>query len=119
MAQFADMLRYLRKREGLTQSELAERTGVSRSRINNYENGIREPDFETAEIFADFFNVNLDTLIGRNAEIKKPVAKMDDGIQQKYLDLMQIFSQLSEEDLDELTAKAQSLLQNRTIQDDQ
>ena len=119
MAQFADMLRYLRKREGLTQNQLAERTGVSRSRINNYENGIREPDFETAEIFADFFNVNLDTLIGRDIDKKIPVTQTDDGIQQKYLDLMQIFSQLSEEDLDELTEKAQSLLQNRTTQDDQ
>lgn len=119
MAQFADMLRYLRKREGLTQNELAKRTGISRSRINNYENGLREPDFVTAEVFADFFNVNLDTLIGRNTEIKMPAIQTDDGMQQKYLDLMLIFSQLSEEDLDELTAKAQSLLQNRTTQDDQ
>ena len=119
MAQFADMLRYLRKREGLTQHELAERTGISRSRICNYENGFREPDFVTAEVFADFFNVNLDTLIGRNIETKIPVIDLDDGIQKKYSDLMQIFSQLSEEDLDELTEKAQSLLQNRITQDDQ
>ena len=64
------MLRYLRKREGLSQVELAKKTGISRSRINNYENGIREPDLETMETFADYFNVNMDTLTGR--EFLKP-----------------------------------------------
>ena len=30
-----------------------------------YENGKRQPNFETAEIIADFFNVNMDNLIRR------------------------------------------------------
>ena len=65
MANISDMLRYLRKREGLSQVELAKRTGISRSRINNYENGIREPDLETMEAFADYFNVSIDYLLER------------------------------------------------------
>lgn len=62
MSQMSETLKALRKRDKLTQQELADQTGLSRSRINNYEQGIREPDFETAEILADFFNVDLDTL---------------------------------------------------------
>lgn len=62
MSQMSEMLKTLRRRENLTQQELADRTGLSRSRINNYEQGIREPDFKTAEILADVFNVDLDTL---------------------------------------------------------
>ena len=119
MAQFAEMLRYLRKRAGLTQEELAKKSGMSRSRINNYENGLREPDLETAELFADFFNVNMDTLLGRDSEIKIPDITTDAGYQKKLLTLMQIFSQLSDADLDELTLQAQSLLESHTIQGDQ
>ena len=62
MSQMSETLRTLRSRENLTQQELADKTGLSRSRINNYEQGIREPDFGTAEILADFFNVDLDML---------------------------------------------------------
>lgn len=66
MATFSDMLVYLRKREGLSQKDLADKTGLTRSAIGMYETGKREPDFETLEVFADFFNVNMDTLLGKS-----------------------------------------------------
>ncbi len=81
---FSDMLKYLRKRAGLTQEELARRTGLKRGRIAMYEVGKREPDFETLEILADFFNVNMSTLIGE--EQKKPTTGSD-GQQANILDL--------------------------------
>ena len=31
--------------------------------INNYKNNAREPDFETLEIFADYFNVDFNALL--------------------------------------------------------
>lgn len=65
MPDYSDVLKYLRKREGLSQEQLAKKLGISRSRLNNYEQGIREPDFETAELFCDFFNVDMDTLLAR------------------------------------------------------
>lgn len=65
MSSFGDMLRFYRKQLNLTQFELADKTGISRSRINNYENGLREPDFDTTELFADFFNVSMDAMVGR------------------------------------------------------
>lgn len=66
MAQLSEMLVFLRKREGLSQQELAEKLKISRSSIGMYETGKREPDLETLEIFADFYNVNMDTLTGRS-----------------------------------------------------
>ena len=74
MGAFADMLTSLRKQEGLSQKELADKTGLTRSAIGMYETGKREPDFETLEIFADFFNVNMDTLLGK-AESAAPDPK--------------------------------------------
>ena len=68
MPEFKDMLKYFRMREHLSQSELADKIGVSASTISMYEVGKREPDFETEEKIADFFNTDLNTLRGRDSE---------------------------------------------------
>lgn len=62
---FGEVLKRLRKDKRLTQAELARLTGLKVSAISMYENGNREPNFETLEIFADFFNVDMDVLLGR------------------------------------------------------
>lgn len=49
----------------MSQQELAEKSGCSRSAIGMYETGKREPDLETLETFADIFNVDMDFLTGR------------------------------------------------------
>lgn len=72
MATFADMLIYLRKRAGLSQQEFANKIGCTRSAVGMYETGRREPDFETLETIADFFNVNMDVLLGK----KPPVSNI-------------------------------------------
>lgn len=66
MAQLQDMLVFLRKREGLSQQELAEKLAISRSTIGMYETGKREPDLETLETIADFYNVDMNTLTGNS-----------------------------------------------------
>lgn len=65
MARFPDMLTYLRKSAGLSQQELADKLGLTRSAIGMYETDKREPDLETFEMFADFFNVDMDYLHGK------------------------------------------------------
>ena len=65
MGDFQNVFRKLRTSIGYTQAELADALGISRSRIGMYETGAREPDFETLEIIADFFNVDTDYLLGR------------------------------------------------------
>lgn len=62
---FKDALKRLRKQDKLTQAELAAALGISKSAISMYECGNREPDFETQEALADYFNVDLNTLMGR------------------------------------------------------
>ena len=66
MASFKEMLKYLRLRENLSQSELAEKLGVAKSTISMYEVGKREPDFETLEAIADLFNVEMNFLLGKD-----------------------------------------------------
>lgn len=62
---FKDKLVELRKARGLTQQELAKYTGLNRTRISNYELGIREPNLTIQLKLADFFNVTLDCLMDR------------------------------------------------------
>ena len=63
MSDFASNLKKLRKSKKMTQEELALNIGVGKSTISMYESGAREPNFETLEIIADYFNVNLDLLV--------------------------------------------------------
>ena len=52
MSDFAVILRKLRNEYGYTQDELAKKLNVSKSRINMYERGEREPNFEMLEKIA-------------------------------------------------------------------
>ena len=65
MAKFKDMLKFYREQRGLSQTELGKIVGVATSTISMYELGKREPDFETEEALADFFNVSLSNLRGK------------------------------------------------------
>ena len=66
MAKFSDRFRQLRTENGLSQSEMAKQLGcVSKSSVNMYERGEREPSFETLEVIADYFNVDMDYLLGK------------------------------------------------------
>lgn len=61
---FANRLRELRMAEKLSQTELAEKLGVSRGSISFYENGERTADIDFIYKAAQFFNVSADYLIG-------------------------------------------------------
>ena len=66
MPNFNMRLKELRKSKSLSQQKLADMIGTSKSSINMYERGEREPGLDTIEAFADFFNVDLDYLLGKS-----------------------------------------------------
>ena len=70
MSSFNNQLKILRKEYNLSQQELAAKIGISKSSINMYERGEREPGLETVKRIADFFNVDIDYLFGVS-DIKK------------------------------------------------
>lgn len=66
MANFSERLKTLRTAAHLSQEELSVKLKVSRSCIGNYEQGKRLPDIEDLEQIADFFNVDMNYLIGKS-----------------------------------------------------
>jgi repressor LexA len=66
MATFGERLRELRKAMGMKQKELAAAVQMGESTISMYEMEKREPDIETLEMFSDFFNVDINYILGRS-----------------------------------------------------
>lgn len=64
---FAEKLKELRQQKGMTQSELAKLLKMQRSTLGMYETGKREPNFEILNMFANFFNVDMNTLMDMNS----------------------------------------------------
>lgn len=52
-------LKTLRKGRKLTQQELADRLGVTRATVSNYEVGRRSPHLSELQRFAEFYGVDL------------------------------------------------------------
>lgn len=62
---FSERLKELREQLNISQTQLANDLNLSRSTISSYELNKRQPDFETLEKLADYFNVSIDYLLGR------------------------------------------------------
>lgn len=60
-----DKIKLLRKENGLTQSELGNKLGLSKANISKYESNIHEPSIDTLNKLSDLFNVSVDFLLGR------------------------------------------------------
>lgn len=84
MATFAERLRSLRQEKGWSQQRLADELKLSKSSVNMYERGEREPGFETMESIADLFNVDMNYLYGRtDIKIADPIVRNDTHTPQK------------------------------------
>ena len=69
---FAQKLKELRTRAGMSQEKLAERVGVSRQAITKWETDKGAPEMENLLALSDLFGVSVDELLGR--ESRRPTA---------------------------------------------
>lgn len=63
---FSDRLRAARELRDLSQTDLANRTGLQPSAISHFETGKRSPSFDNLRRLADALAVSIDQLLGRN-----------------------------------------------------
>ena len=67
--EFGERLKSLRLQAKLTQTEVADKVGVSQPQYARWEAGKRKPSSETLEKFANFFGVTMDYLSGNDEEL--------------------------------------------------
>jgi len=75
------ILRYLRKKAGLSQREIAETLGIVQQTYAGYENGHHEPSMDILVQLANFYKVTLDYISGRVFDdwLMEPFSRMQDN----------------------------------------
>ena len=63
--EFKEVLKNLRTARNISQAKLADYLNISSGTVGMYETGQRKPSYEMLEAIADFFNVDIDYLMGR------------------------------------------------------
>ncbi len=61
----AERIKELMKEEKLNQTRLAEKIGVKQNTISAWVLGKKEPSIKSLWLLADYFNVDIDYLVGR------------------------------------------------------
>lgn len=62
---YGSRLKQLRNKKGLSQKELTDRLHLNRSTYARYETSTTQPDYDTLEKLADFYDVSVDYILGR------------------------------------------------------
>ena len=98
---FADRLRKAREDKGLSQAQLAEKSGMQPSAISHFEAGRRSPSFDNLRSLSDALGVSTDHLLGREQRVgvAGPVAEK----------LFRNAGQINSRDLEILAEFAESL----------
>jgi transcriptional regulator with XRE-family HTH domain len=75
---FSEKLYELRKQEGLSQEELAEKVSVSRQTISKWEMGQSSPEMEKLVNLSKIFDISLDELVGNDVIDEKEIEPKED-----------------------------------------
>lgn len=78
MSKFSDLLYELRKEKNLTQSELAEKLGITNKAVSKWETGEAMPDTAQLLPLAEILGVSVDELL-RGTRVTEPEANRNDG----------------------------------------
>lgn len=79
MSLFGENLQYYRKRNNITQEQLAEQLEVSRQTISKWESGASYAEMEKLLQLCDLFSCDLDTLLRKDASI----SEIEDNLQHR------------------------------------
>lgn len=66
--EFQEQLYLQRKKQGLSQEELANIIGVSRQAVQKWESGAARPDLDNLMALAQYFGISLDELVGKESK---------------------------------------------------
>lgn len=70
---FPQRLKEARDLRGLSQADLAQKSGLQPSAVSHFETGGRKPSFDNLMLLADVLQVTTDYLLGRTDVVSAPV----------------------------------------------
>ena len=85
MATTAERIKQLRKKKGISQSELAEVIGVKNNTVSTWERGTRKTDFEALNLLSDYFEVSFEYILGSSDKEEARVKPTQDELDQLAL----------------------------------
>ena len=83
--EFAEKLKELRLKKGVSQTVLAEEIHISRSAVAKWENGLGLPNQQSLELLAEYFSVTPDELVPDSEEAESVSGKLRLSQQSKAL----------------------------------
>lgn len=86
MVLLGNKIKELRTKSRFTQSELAERLGVTKSSIASYENDSRQPSYEVLIKISQVFNVSIDSLLLNRSGVTLDI----DGLKREQVKLLEL-----------------------------
>lgn len=60
---YSSNIKFLRKRRGRTQDDVASALGMKRPTLSGYENNVAQPNMEALIAFSQYYNIAIDTLV--------------------------------------------------------
>ena len=85
MAITAERIKQLRKKKGISQSELAELIGVKTNTVSTWERGTRKPDFEALNLLSNYFEVSFEYILGSSDKEEARVVPTQDELDELAL----------------------------------
>ena len=73
----ADRIKYLRDKNGMTQTHLAKKLGISRSAVNAWEMGLSLPSLANVMEMSKIFNVTTDYILNLQSKVLIDISELD------------------------------------------
>ena len=105
---FKNVFYNLRKENNLSQLEIANLTGFAKNTVCAWEKGRAQPNFETLMKLADYFNVSIDYLLGRENDYGVIEIK-NNSLSENENQLVNLFRKLNERDQNKVLGYIQAL----------
>ncbi|GHU59982.1 hypothetical protein AGMMS49975_28370 [Clostridia bacterium] len=105
-------MKELRVSKGLSQKVLGEIVGLKQPTIRDMEHGRITTTLERASVFADYFKVSLDYLVGRSTDWMKN-DKTTDSLASDEQELLETYRKLKEFNKGIVLGKSQTLLETQ------
>ena len=88
----ADKIRYLREKNGMTQTYLAKKLGISRSAVNAWEMSLSMPSLANIVEMAELFHVSADYLLSLTSQVTVDISCLSADEQELIFKMVECLS---------------------------